>query len=321
MADSVSLVRLKVKDPTLAIQDETMNAVVTLAAIELGKGNADVSRTHIEGVKSMVRMRGGIENVKATSPLTARMVSWYARVLYDLIWCTCHTDVNRVSMIVMQHPQFTIQDDSVSEDTGIAPILPWHKAAEFYEDSAFPLTRTLGLDPIIGDILRRLRNLFHNPERFTISPPEFHDLTCFILHRLLILGSQQAPHTGTSESVRVAIAIYMLIIHGPTYYSHAGLQYKLMQELRVYLAECFSTVSSICAPLATWLVSVGMVASKGTPESLWFQAKAKDFTRNLGVYDWKGVLDHLEEVLWAPRVLTEQEFRESWELVWATDDS
>lgn len=321
MADSVSLVRLKVKDPTLAIQDETMNAVVTLAAIELGKGNADVSRTHIEGVKSMVRMRGGIENVKATSPLTARMVSWYARVLYDLIWCTCHTDVNRVSMIVMQHPQFTTQDDSVSEDTGIAPILPWHKAAELYDDSAFPLTRTLGLDPIIGDILRRLRNLFHNPERFAISPPEFHDLTCFILHRLLILGSQQAPHNGTSESVRVAIAIYMLIIHGPTYYSHAGLQDKLTQELRVYLEECFGTVSSICAPLATWLVSVGMVASKGTAESLWFQAKAKDFTRNLGVYDWNGVLDHLEEVLWTPRVLTEQEFRESWELVWATDDS
>jgi hypothetical protein len=76
MADSVSLVRLKVEDPVLAIQDETMDAVVTLAAIEFGKGNVEVSRTHIDGIKSMVRMRGGIQQVKASNALTARMVSW-----------------------------------------------------------------------------------------------------------------------------------------------------------------------------------------------------------------------------------------------------
>ena len=33
MADSVSLVRRKIADSSLAVQDETMNAVVTLAAI------------------------------------------------------------------------------------------------------------------------------------------------------------------------------------------------------------------------------------------------------------------------------------------------
>ena len=36
MADSVSLVRQRVDKPTLAFQDETMNSVVTLAAIEVG---------------------------------------------------------------------------------------------------------------------------------------------------------------------------------------------------------------------------------------------------------------------------------------------
>lgn len=76
MADSVCLVRRKIDDPALAIQDETMDSVVTLAAIELGKGNTDVSRVHIEGLKSMVRMRGGIREVKTASPLTARMTAW-----------------------------------------------------------------------------------------------------------------------------------------------------------------------------------------------------------------------------------------------------
>jgi hypothetical protein len=76
MADSVSLVRSKVKDPVLAIQEETMGSIVTLAAIELGKGNVSVSQMHIAGIKSLIDMRGGIQQVKAASPLTARMVSW-----------------------------------------------------------------------------------------------------------------------------------------------------------------------------------------------------------------------------------------------------
>lgn len=35
MADSISLVRRRVNDPLLASQDETMDSVVTLAAIEV----------------------------------------------------------------------------------------------------------------------------------------------------------------------------------------------------------------------------------------------------------------------------------------------
>lgn len=76
MEDSVSLVRSRIDDPILATQDETLDSVVTLAAIEFGKGNNLASQMHIEGIKSIVGIRGGIAQVKLTSPLTARMVSW-----------------------------------------------------------------------------------------------------------------------------------------------------------------------------------------------------------------------------------------------------
>ena len=36
---------------------------------------------HIDGVKRMVQMRGGIQQVKLTSPLTARMVAWQVILL------------------------------------------------------------------------------------------------------------------------------------------------------------------------------------------------------------------------------------------------
>lgn len=43
MADSVSLLRRKVQDPILAIQDATMNSVVTLAAIEVNPVPSEAS--------------------------------------------------------------------------------------------------------------------------------------------------------------------------------------------------------------------------------------------------------------------------------------
>lgn len=32
---------------------------------------------HIDGVKKLISIRGGIDEVKRTNPLTARMVAWY----------------------------------------------------------------------------------------------------------------------------------------------------------------------------------------------------------------------------------------------------
>lgn len=96
MMDSVALLRRRIESSELAFRDETLDAVVTLAAIEVGippfhwysfkeltddviqhgKGNIMASKMHIEGVKEMVTVRGGIDQVKQSSPLTARMVSW-----------------------------------------------------------------------------------------------------------------------------------------------------------------------------------------------------------------------------------------------------
>ncbi|KAF4771155.1 hypothetical protein HAV15_012494 [Penicillium sp. str.  len=61
---------------SLAVQDGTMNSVITLATIEFGKGNIMVGEMHVNGLKKLVDMRGGINAVRQTSPLTARMISW-----------------------------------------------------------------------------------------------------------------------------------------------------------------------------------------------------------------------------------------------------
>ncbi|KAF4622742.1 hypothetical protein G7Y89_g14284 [Cudoniella acicularis] len=171
MAESVSLVRRKVQDPSLAFQDETMDAVVTLAAIEYGKGELHTSKMHIDGVIRMVAVRGGIQAVKKSSPLTARMVPW-------------------VSMLVMGIPQFPTQDDAGHGD-GISTIQLW-------KDSSFTPTLNqelvnlggLGLEPELFDTLLRLRNIFYrfsirDSQHTELPTTDLHDLT-YYLRRLVL---------------------------------------------------------------------------------------------------------------------------------------
>ncbi|KAH7123549.1 hypothetical protein B0J11DRAFT_580333 [Dendryphion nanum] len=305
MADSVSLVRKRIEDPTLAFQDETMDSVVTLAAIEFGKGNVEVGKMHIDGIKRMVRMRGGMQKVKMTSPLTARMVSW-------------------VSMIVMQSPQFLAQSDS-GVGNGIPPIPQWNEAATSFGDDPKSSIHQLELDPTIGDILFRLRHLFHESQRFRLSNTDLHDLTCYLLHRLLLWSPpseefQISLDPAASECVRYAVVLYLLILQGPTYFSHTGLQYTMSQRLKVHLADFLNLPLPEHRTLALWLVAVGMTSSAETSDSAWFISQARVLAADLDLCTWDAVLCHLKDVLWLDTKHTEYLFRQQWEEMWTYRD-
>ncbi|KAM7198559.1 hypothetical protein V8F20_006089 [Naviculisporaceae sp. PSN 640] len=271
MADSVALLRRKVQDPVLAVQDGTMNSVVTLAAIEFGKGNGHVAEMHVDGLKRLVNMRGGINAVRQTSPLTARMVSW-------------------VAMLIMGKPQFDAQDD-FGNGNGIPPPPEWQldfTIAILEQD----LPRVLGvsemavetIDSQVRHVFIRLHNLFHRAQTSPISSTLLHDLTCYVVHRLLLLHpdsnsadsslhnangpspsrstiSLSPPSTSPSisfgqpsteglcpsplsECIRYAMLIYMLITQGPTYYSHHVILNTLTGNFIEHLEQLDSDVSA-----------------------------------------------------------------------------
>ncbi|KAI6779382.1 uncharacterized protein J7T54_005196 [Emericellopsis cladophorae] len=141
MADSVALLRHKVDNAALAVQDGTMNSVITLAAIEFGKGNLAASQVHIGGVKRLVALRKGMYAVSQTSPLTARMVSW-------------------VSMIVTGAPQFDTQDDAGIGD-GIPTLSDWQIDAASLQHSVPSLDRleiAVMQNTLVCQLLERLES-------------------------------------------------------------------------------------------------------------------------------------------------------------------
>ncbi|KAJ8112144.1 hypothetical protein OPT61_g5422 [Boeremia exigua] len=297
MADSVSLVRQKIADPTSALQDETLDSIITLAAIEYGKGNTDVSALHVDGVKRLVKLRGGINNVKRMSPLTARMVAW-------------------VCMVVTQTPQFSTQNDDGS-DEAIAPIPQWHQATGDVYDLNPVLLKIPLLEADITDILCRLHSLFDS-DQHTLSSNDLHDLTCYAVHRLL-LWSPQPQSDGfpcdlaASGIVRHALVLYLLIIHGPTYFSHARLQYATALKLQAQMEYSWFNMLLNHGSLALWLFSIGMIASEGTPEGQWFVNQARTACEILKLQTWDDVVLRLREIVWLDSRAATHSFRQKWQ--------
>lgn len=204
------------------------------------------------------------------------------------------------------------------------PIYQWSEAADLPNNSLFISLHDIGLDPTTSEIVRRLRNLLSEPTRFHLSNTDLHDLTCFVLHRLLApLAPPPACNipevSSVSECVRNGIALFMLIIHGPTYFSHAGLQYKLVQQLRSDLERSLVPLLLSHGSLALWLLSVGMVGSESQDDLYWFSEQARIATKTSYALEWEAVLTHLRSVLWYKSRHAEGLFKQRWNAIWTLD--
>ncbi|KAJ5677604.1 uncharacterized protein N7477_003237 [Penicillium maclennaniae] len=296
MADSVALLRRKIENASLAVQDGTMNSVITLATIEFGKGNNKIAEMHVEGVKQLVHMRGGINSVRQTSPLTARMISW-------------------VSMLITGFPQFSSQDDFGIGD-GIPPIPEWqleptatHDLPDIIHD----------VDYDVSNVFVRLRNVFQRTQNLQFPNTRLHDLTSFVIHRLLYLPSDASnlQKSPVSECVRCAIVLYMFVIQGPTYYSHVNIMNTMVVSLMKNLSRLDAT-PRVYSYLDIWLSVIGMVASAGTNLYQWFLERSRMISTSLQLVEADDVQTRIKSILWLETIHAEQIFRPHWDAIMDT---
>jgi hypothetical protein len=220
-------------------------------------------------------------------------------------------------MLVMGSPQFSTQDDFGCGD-GIAPSPQWHLCATQLHPPPQYLDQ-LDVDPSVANVLVRLRTIFHDSNLSCLSTTDLHDLTCFVVHRLLSLPTpaQDIPQPSIlSECIRLSMALYMFIIHGPTYYSHAAILYSITVQLKTRL-DCLTTQPLTHDALAIWLLSVGMVSSIGTPDYQWFMGQADSAKASLGLQTWEDILIRLKNVLWLEKHQGAALFQRQWGVVLA----
>lgn len=233
-------------------------------------------------------------------------------------------------MLVKGHPQFQTQDD-MGTGEGIPPIPEWQldstrpEEEEEDEDESnrfFPdIIAQLGNDEV-RNVLIRLKHSFRRARRYPPFPStRLHDLTCFVVHRLLFTAPspslQSSAASPVTECVRYAIILYMFTIQGPTYFSHAVILDSLLGRFMGYLEQLDSMPrkESGSRALDIWLLSIGLVASSGTSQirHRWFGEKVRVLAGSLGIGGWVGVRECVMGMLWLEIGLMEDIFRGCWD--------
>jgi hypothetical protein len=216
-------------------------------------------------------------------------------------------------MLVMGCPQFQPQDDF-----GFGDGIPPRDSIQLFghQNPTLLELADLDLDPTVEDTLIRLRFILDqsetsNPEgASTLTTTDLHELACLVLHKLLTLSSYNPGPRSTSECIRYATCIYMFIIHGPTYYSHATILSNLILQLRHHL-EIFLSSSDYQYQFTIWLLSVGLVGSLGMESHQWFAKQTAALSARLDVRSWDHAEIALRSVLWYNTKYTSM-FRQIW---------
>lgn len=107
------------------------------------------------------------------------------------------------------------------------------------------------------------------------------------------------------------MALYMLVIHGTTYYSHMPLANRIMNQLKNHL-EALAQTSFIHDPSWLWLLSIGTVTTMSVADYQWLTDQALIASRGLELYTWKHVCRHLQSILWMETHRGDI-FRQKWE--------
>jgi hypothetical protein len=198
-------------------------------------------------------------------------------------------------LLVTGSPQYPTQNENGARD-GVSPTLQWLLSSSFLETQD-PVVQALDLQPEIVDVFTRLRGILHQPDASSLLGTELHDLTCFVVHRLLLMP----PYTASpqSECLRCAMALYMLIIHGTTYYTHTELANNIVQILKDHLQPLAGKTTSIpFGSLQIWVLSVAIVSTTNPTEIQWLTYAARIASNALGLQKWDHVAIHLKNILW-----------------------
>jgi hypothetical protein len=201
-------------------------------------------------------------------------------------------------MLILGHPQFPVQDDEGFGD-GIPPIPEWLSCSSTMEDDTIPELSWVFDDKIVRTALVRLRHIFKRVEGEPFPGTKLHDIVLFVTHRLLLSvpdgnGSSPLPVT---ECIRYALVLYMFIIQGPTYYSHAVILNSIVTK---YIAnmERLESIPHVFDALDVWLLTIGSVASAGTPNHAFFAARIRNVCVHLDITDFHDMLEYIRSICW-----------------------
>ena len=220
-------------------------------------------------------------------------------------------------MLVTSRPQFFIHDKHHTDNSdALWPIPQWHLTST---DLAMGNLEFGGHDinPSLVNILARLRIIFHTSQ---LSTTEMHDLTSFVVHELLSLqvsrcDDHEDKGLAVSQCLQNGLVLYMLIIHGTTYYSHMHFASVFTRKLTSNI-QALDLAGGSLESLKVWAISIGMVSSFLPSDREWFMLQARSARDSFSLTCWDDVVCHMRTILWLEKQ-PDNTFRSQWQEVFS----
>lgn len=193
----MQLVGQRIQDPEKRFNDYTLASIAALLAMESDRGNIRGLNMHLEALKRIIEMRGGLEAIRQSNPMAANFAFWCAMV-----------SIGEPTFLPLTYGEETSDVEWLhSADT--ATILT--------HDGGMASLADFDVDVITANVLHRVQQLsqLYTSQVESGTPREATDVLsnlCSILERLLRLSkapSKDSPIPGLSQSCRLAGCLHL----------------------------------------------------------------------------------------------------------------
>ncbi|KAL2061865.1 hypothetical protein VTL71DRAFT_7243 [Oculimacula yallundae] len=278
----IRLLQKRIEDPAYATSDATIAAVASMATIEFGRKNMVMGKIHLNGLKRMVALRGGLLRIAFSNPCVAAAVHWFTLN-------TLHESIFPVDDTVDQsiHLEYLLQD-VINDNVCLS--------------SNYLAASALGLESDISDALVEARYLC---EKFNMSRfDNVHWPVNSIIQRLLHFNTTNKTTFTTSlnDACRYAICIFLFLPFGNQFPDPSLLVNTYLYKLKGSLNQLvISSISNI--PLLFWLLSIGAAISTNSLERDWFVGHLIPVAESLDISSWKDMEQRMQQILWISNYL------------------
>ncbi|PGH13710.1 hypothetical protein AJ80_06215 [Polytolypa hystricis UAMH7299] len=279
-----------IKDPERSLDDVAFHIVISLISSALIFGDFREARIHMEGLKTMAALRGGVFSPKFSM-----------RILSNLLVCDL-----KVSGGMMTRPLFPIVwkpppiPPALAQRAFPSPSSPFsHLAESFYSNTIFSQS--------LAQIMKGLRDLLFldvydslEPGALTVEEHELFRLHAHTIEHDLLDYPYRLPRrtptnadvptiSPTENAARVSAIAYMsfcFVVSPPA----SGLSRALVSHVRRALAACpISQVDSRAEwnlDLLAWVAFVGAHGSFEPSTRAWFIERLREIVAIRGWKEW-----------------------------------
>ncbi|KAJ5698104.1 hypothetical protein N7462_000109 [Penicillium macrosclerotiorum] len=315
--ESIKLINQAVRDPTRAISDAVLLSVICMAhhqALEASPaqnrntpfkapfqrlqwldvyGHLPPNMIHIRGLVQLVKLRGGLQNIKLDG---LRATITFSAIMTASCLCMppgfefCALDESRTSMSIQELLGFGPSDieHGFGRLQGIGITSQMAEAMQAIR-AYINIVGACLVSPYDTSLLADQRNL---TQYTLLSVPPAADISTTFSH---------PSHEAIYEACRIAMLIFSVGVVFPIPANNTPLP-RLAQQLQSVLCQPNASVlwsSSSTRVVLIWILSLGGIAAfENATERTFFVTALRDTTRRSGLSSWEDVKRALSMMLW-----------------------